>query len=128
MAEPTSMLYILQGARKQKYIVDERLLDLAPTLSHLIKEKRAVFDSSGGGCSYSIESPHAVLKGEGRILATLLERSSLHILISLPEAKDDALGKVIDYCNFKLSGEDGIRCQRLLRLTVHVCRCCSRRG
>eukprot|EP00045_Choanoeca_perplexa_P016899 m.234838 g.234838 ORF g.234838 m.234838 type:complete len:422 (-) comp17392_c0_seq4:2410-3675(-) len=106
-------LYILQGSNNHQFIVDKGVINLSPTLSNLVLGQKKVFQNSLGGSTFSIEGPHAVLKREGRILATLLQQSSEHVVIALPEISSPTLELMIDFCNFILSeaGKDPAQCE-----------------
>lgn len=79
---------------------------MCPTAKHVLSGRRTSFRNALGGSTFAIEGSHVLLKREGRVLATLLSDSPEEVVVSFPEVRGEALGRVIDYCRVCVSCKD----------------------
>jgi hypothetical protein len=65
----------LQSSEGEKFVVEDSVVEMCTTVKHLLRGGRHSFSNALGG-QFCIEGSHAILKKEGRVLATLLTTNS----------------------------------------------------
>eukprot|EP01130_Rhizamoeba_saxonica_P013673 TRINITY_DN5853_c0_g1_i1.p1 TRINITY_DN5853_c0_g1~~TRINITY_DN5853_c0_g1_i1.p1 ORF type:complete len:357 (-),score=75.51 TRINITY_DN5853_c0_g1_i1:73-1143(-) len=97
--EPQEKIVKLQSSEGEQFEIYSETIEMCNTIKNMLKEggsSKRSFKNSLGGC-FSIENGHAILKKEGRVLASL---NNVENCITLHDVKSDTLEKVLDFCKF----------------------------
>jgi len=93
----------LQSCERDLFEIGQDIVNLCNTVKNLLKGpgKRSFRNVLGG--SFTIEDGNAILKKEGRLLASLTHFSPTEVIIYLHEVKTATLTLVLDFCKFHCS-------------------------
>eukprot|EP01103_Thecamoeba_quadrilineata_P003293 TRINITY_DN13084_c0_g1_i1.p1 TRINITY_DN13084_c0_g1~~TRINITY_DN13084_c0_g1_i1.p1 ORF type:complete len:320 (+),score=56.72 TRINITY_DN13084_c0_g1_i1:1-960(+) len=89
----------LQSCEGDLFPLSLETTSMCTTIKNMLKGGRRTFSNALGG-QFCIEGNFAILKKEGRVLASVANETDSCIVISLPEVKTATLQKVIEYCEF----------------------------
>jgi len=94
----------IQSCEGQEFPIDNEIANTCNTIKNLLLNMprgsgKRVFRNALGGL-FTIEDNRAILKKEGRILASITKEGPDEVVISLNDVKTATLGLVLDFCRF----------------------------
>eukprot|EP01126_Amoeba_proteus_P022262 TRINITY_DN22543_c0_g1_i1.p1 TRINITY_DN22543_c0_g1~~TRINITY_DN22543_c0_g1_i1.p1 ORF type:complete len:144 (-),score=31.79 TRINITY_DN22543_c0_g1_i1:364-738(-) len=97
MQEP---IICLQSCEGDLFEIDNEIVNLCNTVKNLLNgQGKRTFRNVLGGC-FSIEDGNAILKKEGRILATVVKNTLEEVIIAFHEVKTSIMALVLEFCRF----------------------------
>lgn len=99
-AEVQQRIIKIQSAEGEYFDIDIEVANACNTIKNLLRGSgKRVFRNALGGL-FTIEDGRAILKKEGRVLASLVKDTDDEVIISLHDVKSSTLALVLDFCRF----------------------------